>query len=82
MIPEPRNSSVKGSLGSSVKGSLGWAQIGTPQKGPENGAARKASKSVEKVFDTFLTIFDVFCPAQQLNCRKVSKNFLTFFDVF
>ena len=41
-----------------------------PKRGRKKGAARKLSKSVEK-------LFDVFCPA-----RKLSKNFLTLFDDF
>ena len=44
------------------------------------------SKSVEKLFDIFLTIFDVYCPARKLS-KSVQKlfgtfwRFLTFFDV-
>ena len=50
------------------------------KRGRKKGAARKLSKSVEKLFDTFWRFLTFF--ALRENCRKVSKNFLTLFDVF
>ena len=53
------------------------------KRGRKKGAARKLSKSVEKLFDTFWRFLTFF--ALRENCRKVSKNFwrfLTIFDVF
>ena len=48
--------------------------------GKKKGAARKLSKSVENLFDTFWRFLTFF--ALRENCRKVSKNFLTLFDDF
>ena len=48
------------------------------KRGRKKGAARKLSKSVEKLFDTFWRFLTFF--ALRENCRKVSKNFLTLFD--
>ena len=50
------------------------------KRGRKKGAARKLSKSVEKLFDTFWRFLTFF--ALRENCRKVSKNFLTLFDDF
>ena len=50
------------------------------KRGRKIGAARKLSKSVEKLFDTFWRFLALF--ALRENCRKVSKNFLTLFDDF
>ena len=48
-----------------------------PKRGRKNGAARKLPKSGEKLFDAFLTIFDVFCPARRLS-KSVEKLLDTF----
>ena len=56
------------------------------KRGRKKGAARKLSKSVEKLFDTFWRFLTVFCPARKL-LKSVEKRFdtfwrfLTFFDV-
>ena len=50
------------------------------KRGRKKGAARKWSKSFEKLFDTFWRFLTFF--ALRENCRKVSKNFLTLFDDF
>ena len=50
------------------------------KRGRKKGAARKLSKSVEKLFHAFWRFLTFF--ALRENCRKVSKNFLTLFDGF
>ena len=60
---------------------IGASFVSGLQKGPEKRCpARKLSKSVEKLFDTFWRFLTFF--ALRENCRKVSKNFLTIFDDF
>ena len=51
-----------------------------PKRGRKNGAARKMSKSVEKLFDTFWRFLRFF--ALREKCRKVSKNFWHFLTIF
>ena len=51
-----------------------------PQKGPEYWCC---AKNVEKCRKIFLTLFDVFCPAQKIS-KSIGKcfgHFSTFFDV-
>ena len=48
-----------------------------PKSGRKTGAARKLSKSVENILDTFGRFFDFFCPA-----RKLSQSIENTFDTF
>ena len=48
-----------------------------PKRGRKNGAARKLSKSVEKLFDAFWRFLTFFCPARELS-KTVEKLFDTF----
>ena len=49
-----------------------------PKRGRKNGAARKLSKSVKKLFDVFWRFLTFFCPARKLS-NSVEKLFDTFF---
>ena len=51
-----------------------------PWRGRKNGAARKLSKSVEKLFDAFWRFLTFF--ALRENCRKVPRSVEKVFDAF
>ena len=67
---------------SSVRIRFSHNQNQSPQKGPETAAARKLSKSVENIFDTFWTVFDVFCPAPKIRRKNVENVIDTFRQIF
>ena len=56
---------------------IGLLDLRAPQKGRKTGAARKLSKSVENIFDSFGRFLTVFGPA-----RKLSKSVEKLFDTF